>query len=602
MNFLMHYTKMLICLAVIMGSVIAGTNKSQSYLYLHLKKCGEEISLVSSSLFESAYKNRFKSYYGGIEYVVKTAQGLVYTTDFIKDPCVIPYDYLDASNGSKIAGGIHILDETSFAVRIPYTEPLQDISFYMRTPEGTRGKRLSTVSLVGIEKRTKSIIADRQAEITLFQGDSVGNRVNYVCFSEGYTQSELDNGKFISDLTKGVGIQFNEEPYKRYKGHFNVWAVSVPSSSSGLGGYFNSTANGRLIYLGSGGADKVEALLQQLKPEYDMVLVLINTTTYGGAGGTFATATINSASGDLILHETGHGYANLADEYQTPWSITPREMPNCTKETVRENIKWTIWIDPSTPVPTPESSGYDETGLFEGCMYQTTGWYRPKDYCKMRVLSSGFCAVCRETIITRAYKSASPVDGQYPEQSPVNYSDINGKKMTITPLQPATNSITTNWTVNGISVLEDSDELDLTQVSLNNGTNTIRAYVADETEWVKIPENLPALRDTITWTVNYDPNSISGTTVQLSNSPLRILSDKSGFPVKITFTINKGGTISVALFDTKGAVVRSFYNGDLGNGTHSISVTDRTAVPSGVYFLTLKAGESILTRKVRIVK
>lgn len=430
----------------------------------------------------------------------------------------------------------------------------------------------------------------QQSKIELIQGDpSKKNRVNYVCLSEGYTQQELDNGKFIQDLKSGIKHQFINAPYDEYGGHFNVWAVSVASQKSGVGGYFESVKSGRLIYLGGGGTRKVSDMLKKHKPNYDMVLVLINTTEYGGAGAAFATSSVNEQCGELILHETGHGYANLGDEYDYPGSVS-QEKPNATKETNRDRIRWKVWIDQSTPVPTPETSQWDNViGLFEGAVYQEKGWYRPKNSCKMKVLGQPFCKVCIEATIARAYKYVSPLDEYSPKDLKLHINDIPDKKLKTVLLQPTTKSVKTRWHVNGKEISTDVT-LDLTKAGLVTGKNKIIAYVADETKHVINPTLFHQLRDTVEWEIDFDANNIPPS-FKKSFASISVRHDA------LLLNSLEQENITVEIFSASGQQIKTLYKGISQKGIQVIPFQD---LSKGVHFVRLRTNKYEKTFSISI--
>jgi hypothetical protein len=143
---------------------------------------------------------------------------------------------------------------------------------------------------------------------------------------------------------------------------------------------------------------------------HDVIVVLINSNKYGG-GGVYnyysGTTTGNNLSCKVFLHEFGHGFAGLADEYYNssvaydefyPLNVEPWE-PNITTM-INFGSKWGKEVGPGTPVPTPADDQYSNvTGVFEGGGYSAKGIYRPEIDCRMKSNSTkGFCTVCRNAI------------------------------------------------------------------------------------------------------------------------------------------------------------------------------------------------------------
>jgi hypothetical protein len=143
---------------------------------------------------------------------------------------------------------------------------------------------------------------------------------------------------------------------------------------------------------------------------HDNIIVLINSAKYGG-GGVYnyysGTTTGHPLSPMVFIHEFGHGFAGLADEYYSssvayeefyPLDVEPWE-PNITTM-VNFNSKWKKMLASETPVPTPAVEKYnDVTGVFEGGGYSSKGIFRPEMDCRMKSNSpKGFCSVCREAV------------------------------------------------------------------------------------------------------------------------------------------------------------------------------------------------------------
>ena len=242
----------------------------------------------------------------------------------------------------------------------------------------------------------------------------VENAVDIVLLPDGYTEQEM--GKFVKDCEFFVKSLFSYAPYDRYKDRFNIRAVMVPSQDSDI------TMPGDKIYRNTALScafwtfnserycmtydnETMKTLAGQVP--YDQIYILANTKKYGG-GGIFnsycVSTTGNSYSSDVIIHEFGHGFAGLADEYgyegtdNYPLDVEPWE-PNITT-LVNFDCKWHDMIGKKTPVPTPAEKKYVNTvGVYEGAGYQAHGIYRPMIDCLMRTFNDHkFCPVCERAI------------------------------------------------------------------------------------------------------------------------------------------------------------------------------------------------------------
>lgn len=343
------------------------------------------------------------------------------------------------------------------------------------------------------------------------------NRINLVFLAEGYTNGQT--AKFTNDARVVLQTMTATSPYSEYTNYLNSFAIFVASAESGSDHpstslfrdtYFNSTYDSsgiaRLLTIPSGanGSSKVYALLAALLPDYDIILVLVNDTAYGGSGGSVAVTSVNSSSAEIAIHEIGHSFAGLGDEYSSAFPGYPdTEERNTTRETNRALIKWNAWILPATPVPTPDTATYNTVvGLFEGAHYHTTNWFRPKRDCKMRSLGIAFCEVCRESVVTSIYGRLNPIDSVSPPTNAlVALTNAASATLSVARLQPSTHSLSVQWFVNGVPRAGATNAaLTLAAWDLPAGTNTVRADVTDATSLVR---NDPAqlLSENRTWRV-----------------------------------------------------------------------------------------------------
>jgi len=142
---------------------------------------------------------------------------------------------------------------------------------------------------------------------------------------------------------------------------------------------------------------------------YDHIVVLVNHERYGGGGflNYYSITTVdNVKSKEVFVHEFGHSFGGLADEYFSssvavndfyPAAVEPWE-PNITNM-VDFDSKWKYMIAKDIPTPTPLTDKYkDALGAFEGAGYTATGMWRPMDHCIMRSLhiKQTYCPVCQE--------------------------------------------------------------------------------------------------------------------------------------------------------------------------------------------------------------
>jgi len=241
--------------------------------------------------------------------------------------------------------------------------------------------------------------------------------VDLAFIAEGYKSGEM--AKFRDDVRKMADALFAEAPFKNYRDKFNIWAVEAISEDSGtdIPGkkvYANTALNSSFYtfdldrYLTTQDIKAVNDYAAVVP--HDQVIVLINSQDYGG-GGVYnyysGTTAGHQLSAKVFVHEFGHGFAGLADEYYSsevayeefyPLKVEPWE-PNITT-LVNFDSKWKKNIAKDTPVPTPAEEKYQNvTGLFEGGGYSAKGIYRSEMDCRMKSNGpKGYCTVCRKAL------------------------------------------------------------------------------------------------------------------------------------------------------------------------------------------------------------
>jgi IgA Peptidase M64/Peptidase M64 N-terminus len=300
--------------------------------------------------------------------------------------------------------------------------------------------------------------------ITIQKTGEPDARVDFLILGDGYTAAEVK--KFEADARRLTEVLFSTSPFKEHRKDFNVWAMSPPAAESGVsrpstGVYRNSPLGATYDAFGSERYvltfdNRSLREVAQHAP-YEFIEVLVNNRTYGG-GGIFnlysTVASDNAFANYVFVHEFGHHFAGLADEYYTssvayapaadrvePWE------PNVTALLDVSALKWRTLVSPYanvTPIPTPWNKEAFETysreiqkrraqlrkdkrpeeemealfreeleyekkmfaaekhagqvGAFEGAMYEARGYYRPEIDCLMFTRTDKFCRVCRLAI------------------------------------------------------------------------------------------------------------------------------------------------------------------------------------------------------------
>jgi len=249
-----------------------------------------------------------------------------------------------------------------------------------------------------------------------FSGDPA-NKVDIVIIPDGYTKEEME--KFKTDCGKFSQYLFNASPYKENKETFNIWGIEAPSKESGTDIPGRNTWKRTIVNTTFYTFDEERYCMTSdykavrdfaANAPYDQIYILVNSSKYGG-GSIYNHYSVcvadNKLSEYIFVHEFGHGFAFLADEYYTsstayldfyPTDIEPLEANLTTK--VNFDSKWKEMMDKDIPIPTPNDTTYmHKVGLFEGGGYVAKNIYRPSYDCSMKSASiNNFCPVCKKAI------------------------------------------------------------------------------------------------------------------------------------------------------------------------------------------------------------
>jgi hypothetical protein len=324
---------------------------------------------------------------------------------------------------------------------------------------------------------------------TIVDNGQPNRRIKFVFLGDGFTTAQQTD--FINRVTGFSTNLFTQEPFKSYKNFFNIYAIKVPSNQSGADHpndadddvvpqtqptlvadtYFDVTfdyANvHRLVY-----PKNVQAVYDVLSanfPLYNQSFIFSNSTYYGGAGGTFATSTVNSASDEVAIHEIGHSFGGLADEYMIGGQ---GERPN------RQKIVPTI---PSTPIDplTIKWKNWIGSENIDVFPIGVEDWYRPHENCKMRKLDVPFCAVCKEAFINKIYSIVTPIYSYLPASTSPTISTTTNFSTNLT--LPIPNTLATEWKLNGATIATGLDNVNINPATLPAGNSTLTIFVTDQT-------------------------------------------------------------------------------------------------------------------------
>jgi len=331
----------------------------------------------------------------------------IYTTSFSS----LFQEWLETDEARNVTKGF----ENTFL--LPY--PLQPVEIEITLLDPRRNVRASMKHIVHpndvlIEQKGNSHITPHKY---LLHNDSPEKCINVAILAEGYTPQEMQT--FYEDADIACKSIFDHEPFKSMKKRFNVVAVASPSTDSGVsvprlnewkhtafGSHFSTFYSDRYLT-----TSRVKAIHDALAGiPYEHIIILANTEEYGG-GGIYNSYTLTTAHHPMfrpvVVHEFGHSFGGLADEYfydndvmtdTYPLDIEPWEQNISTQ--VDFAAKWKDMLSENTPVPTPaEVSENYPTGVYEGGGYSAKGIFRPAENCRMRTNEyPAFCPVCQRAL------------------------------------------------------------------------------------------------------------------------------------------------------------------------------------------------------------
>lgn len=331
----------------------------------------------------------------------------IYTTSFSS----LFQEWLETDEARNVTKGF----ENTFL--LPY--PLQPVEIEITLLDPRRNVRASMKHIVHpndvlIEQKGNSHITPHKY---LLHNDSPEKCIDVAILAEGYTLQEIQT--FYEDADIACKSIFDHEPFKSMKKRFNVVAVASPSTDSGVsvprlnewkhtafGSHFSTFYSDRYLT-----TSRVKAIHDALAGiPYEHIIILANTEEYGG-GGIYNSYTLTTAHHPMfrpvVVHEFGHSFGGLADEYFYDNDVMTDTYPLDT-EPWEQNIstqvdfaaKWKDMLSENTPVPTPaEVSENYPTGVYEGGGYSAKGIFRPAENCRMRTNEyPAFCPVCQRAL------------------------------------------------------------------------------------------------------------------------------------------------------------------------------------------------------------
>lgn len=415
---------------------------------------------------------------------------------------------MQKSFSALLITSLTLLSACSVQIALPTAEKLKPVSQGQVIYEGVldSGRLHSKMVLADVhtesaEERSELLqTLDRPKVVTVGSGDPE-NRINIVFVGDGYTQEDLE--KYRRQVDAVIQMFLQTSPMVHFKNHFLFHRVEVLSRNEGISDSSKGIQKETPLRMlrGCHGIERLicidtqrAAHMASFAPRADMIFAMANTFEYGGAG--YRNPAIATFSGDnlhsfeLALHEFGHSFADLADEYEYAGS----DSESCTKKAnaslesaasmLASKTKWFRWLD------------LPEVDSFRGGCYSTTA-FRPTIDSKMRTLGQPFDVVSSEQVVLKIFEKVQPIDSFTPEG---NYRATG--TLHVFPIPSA--SAMLKWYVNGNEATEhlNQNNVRIDSLGLRKGKNTIEARFLEGTTFVRdLQKRQQFLEKNLKWTL-----------------------------------------------------------------------------------------------------
>ncbi len=255
------------------------------------------------------------------------------------------------------------------------------------------------------------------------KGD-VARRVDIVIVSSGFPKADARKVNQMAESLKVALLKV--DPFQNYPDYINFHRINVDDKGTHAQARIPFQVQTDILT-----ADRGKALeYAKVAPSFDLVVVLCNVSNVRATGGPpIITIDASLDMGQTFLHEMGHAFASLSDEYVDAGLAPGRPfrededsdwLTNVTSQANPKLVKWHYWIPGAWPAPHEMNRlpGGHKVGCFEGAAYQAKGVYRPEETCLMRT-GDKYCVVCFEHVEKRFYRLIAPIDDARPRKTTV---------------------------------------------------------------------------------------------------------------------------------------------------------------------------------------
>lgn len=314
----------------------------------------------------------------------------------------------------------HVTRSFEFTLLVPMPRQSVEAEIVLRNNEGDVA--CSMRHLIDPKDRLIRDVSQRTplAYEYLHRGGDSKQAIDVAILAEGYTEEQME--LFLADARIAAEEILSYEPFNSHRDKFNFIAVLSPSHDSNVSvpqddAWRETAVSSNFLtfymerYLTSSHVYAMYDLVTNIPCEH--FVILANTDTYGG-GGIYNSYTLTTAHHPafrpVVVHEFGHSFAGLGDEYFYATTDNNDEMHSIEHEPWEPNIttlvdfesKWADMVSEGVEIPTavtPERTKSYTVGVYEGGGYRSKGIYRPTDVCRMRNNTADrFCPVCQRAI------------------------------------------------------------------------------------------------------------------------------------------------------------------------------------------------------------
>jgi len=437
-----------------------------------------------------------------------------------------PGDRLSELESFPVANG-----KRAFVIRIPLAQ-----ADALEFESGTNAKTRTRIDLGRLARNAQGLplaATPTAKRLSTLPGNAgpAGNRVDILVLGDGYTSAE--SGLFATHAAQLFEAMFAMSPHTDYANLVNWRTGFIASAQSGADhpryragcGSENLTCCGDESALGDPRAgqyrntaldaryctanihrlltvDHAKALAAAAAfPDWDRIFISVNDPVYGGSGGYMAVTSADAAAPQIAVHEFGHSFTQLADEYESPFPGfpdcsdlgigTPCEA-NVSNQTSAAELKWSPLLTPGLAIPTTAAT--PGTGLFEGARYRFSGMYRPThSMCLMRSNTDAFCPVCAAEFVRRLYLGgfgtpALGIDLIEPgSESPANAATVivapgSTRLFSAQVLVPTHGAVSQRWLLDGVEIPgANAASYTFSQSASGPSIRTLELRVHDET-------------------------------------------------------------------------------------------------------------------------